>query len=143
MAIELTPTLDDRTPPEMIGYLVVITSGSPPSNLIPEYAIRAQEGNLYLHWRDGNSPIQEPLGFVFTVTAIDLGGNQSEPSEPVVIGENWWGCNAKQAGDYQLGNGALVLLVLMLLTRRSRRAPASWRDHHVVSETGGATTASA
>ena len=81
------PTQDDRTLPDKIGYLWQVSDGQPPAELVPpSRPVRLRDdGLLSLVWVDGATDEQEPLDFSVTVTAFDLAGNESQPSEPIHI----------------------------------------------------------
>ena len=78
---------DDRTQPEKMGYLWQVRDGQLPEDLgPPTRPVRLTvDGRLLLIWVDGSTDDQEPLEFSITITAFDLAGNQSQPSEAVQI----------------------------------------------------------
>jgi hypothetical protein len=97
--VELVHFQDDRTPVEKLGYRVTLLDGTPPERFqVPPYEgfFQAPEEvrlpviwpagarpRFLLHWVDGAQDEQEPFDFRFVVTAVDLAGNESEPSAPI------------------------------------------------------------
>ena len=80
-------TWDDRTPPEKMGFIWQLSAGQLPNDLLPPSGpVRlTADGQLPLFWIDGATDSQEPLEFSIIVIAIDLAGNQSQPSEAIEI----------------------------------------------------------
>jgi hypothetical protein len=72
---------DDVTPPERIGYRLVLTGGTlPPGITLPAAPIEpGPERTLRLSWNDGLGDEQEAFSFTISMVAIDLAGNQSPP----------------------------------------------------------------
>jgi hypothetical protein len=76
---------DDRTPAESLGYKIELVGGKAPPGLhVPDKPLRAFGGeNLFIHFSDPGPDDQEHFDAVFKVTAVDLAGNESEPSAAV------------------------------------------------------------
>jgi len=107
--------IDDRTPGERLGYSIEIVDGSPPAGFRPfSEPIRAYAGAMHIYWIDGGA--YDSFDFTLGVTAIDLGGNRSAPTQ-VRIQETGCGCGTAGAG----GPGGLVALLLLGL--RAQRRP--------------------
>jgi hypothetical protein len=116
---EFTPSSDDRTSPDMMGYRIEHIDGELPEGLIPDYDVRARDGVLYLYWIDGNTDSQESLDFTLSFRAIDLGGNMGDPSEPVEIKHpgSQGGCatTGSRSGEFCI---FLLFLMAWLFKRR-------------------------
>ena len=87
LALKAVPR-DDRTPPDKIGYRILLVDGELPKGAsLSEQATRdlTDENELTFYWPDGATDEQEPLEFALAIVAVDLGGNESEPSAPVWI----------------------------------------------------------
>jgi hypothetical protein len=110
---------DDMTPPERIGYRLLLTSGTPPVGLtIPVEAIEPpQPSNLLtLAWTDSGTARQQPVNFTLQVVAVDLAGNESAPVTVLVHDPYVGECAAiapGRVGSRQLAwfAGAALLLV--------------------------------
>ena len=89
--VEILRARDDRTPLEKMGYRVVVVRGDTPDGLERYSSERAAERgwrdgrDFFLHWIDGAREEQEPFEFWVTVTAIDLAGTESPPSELIRV----------------------------------------------------------
>jgi len=87
VSISIGETLDDRTPPESMGYDLSLASGVLPEGMtLSPFAIRTMDGVLQLSWIDGAEDDQEPISFELYIVAIDLGGNQG-PATTVTVQE--------------------------------------------------------
>jgi hypothetical protein len=76
------PAVDDRIPAAKMGYRFVLAEGELPAGMeLPAEARRT----LILPWVDGATDDQEPLAFALRLIAVDLAGNESEPSELVWV----------------------------------------------------------
>jgi len=80
---------DDRTPPEQLGYRFHHVDGDLPQGLVvSDGAFLLQSGaRLTLYWADGRTWDQERFLFRVTVTAVDRAGNESPPSNIVIVGD--------------------------------------------------------
>jgi hypothetical protein len=79
---------DDRTAPEKLGYRFIHVGGVLPEGLqISDHATHDLRMNeeLFLHWGDGAIDNQESIEFAIAIIAVDLGGNESAPSEKIWV----------------------------------------------------------
>lgn len=83
---------DDRTPAERIGYRIRHVGGRlPQPGMIPGRdvdAIHPRQGNPFLafYWKDASPESQAPFSCLFSVAAVDLGGNVG-PRTIVAVGD--------------------------------------------------------
>ncbi|HEU5162847.1 MAG TPA: hypothetical protein VFV54_06870 [Thermoanaerobaculia bacterium] len=87
LALKSVP-LDDRTPADKLGYRIVLVDGELPKGAsLPTNATRdlTPENELTFFWSDGATDEQDPIDFALAVVAVDLAGNESEPSAPVRV----------------------------------------------------------
>ncbi len=116
--IEITPTSDDRTPSDKMGYRIELVDGEPPVGLIPDYDVRSQGGILWMNWIDEASDDQERLDFTITIRAVDMGGNLGQISEPIEIRHPGSGGCSSAGG---IPSEVLVLLLFLAAWRLSNR----------------------
>ena len=117
---------DEQTAAGSLGYRIELVSGSLPSGLsLPATAVRpATSGGLLLSWIDGRSDDQEALGFVLSIRAVDLAGNEGPPTSVEVRDPGSGGCSlAGRRIAASPGTLVAALLVMAGLLRRWRR----WR----------------
>ena len=88
VVIRIVDTEDDRTPDGEIGYLADI-NGVAPEGLDPSHPVRVDDAaaQFVLSWTDGATDEQEAVSFEISLSAVDLAGNMSEPSTPVVVSD--------------------------------------------------------
>ena len=87
LALKSRPN-DDRTPPDKIGYRIILVDGKLPEGaVVTASATRdlSPENELTFYWIDGATDDQEPIEFAVAIVAVDLAGNESDPSEPLWI----------------------------------------------------------
>ena len=126
---------DDMTPPERIGYRLLLTSGTPPVGLaIPVDAIEASPPNrqLTFAWTDSGTARQQYVNFTLQVVAVDIAGNESPPVT-VQVRDGYAGECAAIApgpvGPRPLAWFAAAALLLVARRRRSRvRSMPGTRD---------------
>jgi hypothetical protein len=116
---------DDQTPSEGLGYRVELVSGQAPTGLhLPAGAVQARDGQLRLHWSDGDTDEQEAISFSLAVTAVDLAGNVGPASTADVQDAGSTGCNL---GRHRPGSSwhltTFVILLLARLVARPNRSP--------------------
>jgi hypothetical protein len=77
-----------------VGYCFHFVDGDAPDSLtLPAGAWSAHPRGdgaflLFIHWNDGRTWEQDPFGFRMYVTAMDRAGNESPPSNTVVVEHN-------------------------------------------------------
>ena len=79
---------DDRTPPDKMGYRIIRVDGKLPEGAeVSASATRdlSPDNELTFYWIDGATDDQEPIELAVAIVAVDLAGNESEPSAPVWI----------------------------------------------------------
>jgi hypothetical protein len=113
-----------------VGYRVHIVEGNPPLDFMaPAGALVARaagaggHGTLSLHWIDGATDDQETIAFAFTLTPIDVDGNEGPESDPISIrSDATGGCVLARhpRARSELSIGAGLLLGLAWVLRRSR-----------------------
>jgi len=114
---------DDLTPPERIGYLFTLVSGSLPAGLVLPGAVEPRGGEVAFGWVDGADDDQEPIDFTVRVVAIDLAGNQSV-AQMVRVTDEGSGCTVARRPAADGGPAALALVAGALLAARRRRRRA-------------------
>lgn len=110
---------DDQTPAARIGYRLRVVKGSAPRDLVPQQAIEAVSGVLFLAWLDGATDDQEGLDFTLEVVAVDGAGNESAP-QSVRVQDGGGGCalTGRRPAGAPL---ALFAAGFIVLTARRRR----------------------
>jgi len=84
--IKVRGATDNRTQVTGLGYRVHYVDGALPNGLrMPSAPLIANHGDLFLGWADGRTWEQEPFAFRLYVTAMDLAGNESVPSDTIVV----------------------------------------------------------
>ena len=117
----ISPPADDRTPVDKMGYRLKHLKGEMPAGLLPDYDVRPSENEIYLCWVDGASNDQEPLDFLISVSAVDLGGNLGLPTSVHVTHPGSTGCGTVGGGFSQPGL-VVYLLLLVMATRFGRNS---------------------
>lgn len=122
--LQVLAAADDRTPPDEMGYRLELVGGDlpEPNGSLPSYDVRARGGVIKLIWFDGESVEQDPFEFSLVIYAVDLGGNVSAPSEPILIEHPGVSGGCRTVWVTPLGFPILVLGLLLLALRR--REPA-------------------
>lgn len=84
---------------DTLGYSFHIVDGVPPATpLFPPGAYRPFEnGRLSTHWGERRAWCQDEFSFRMYVTAVDSAGNESEPSNVVVVADD-----GRQGGEYEV-----------------------------------------
>jgi MYXO-CTERM domain-containing protein len=122
IGIHIDRAADDRTAQADMGYLIEITRGEQPDDIIlPEGPVRADEdGTIWLPFADHDQEID----VTFSVRARDLGGNLGEPVEVQAFDDSQEpgaaGCSA--SGSTGSASLALVMLALAVGLRQRRCA---------------------
>lgn len=127
----ITPPTDDRTLPGDLGYRVRFLGGNLPGDLdlaSVEGAWRSNpggEGNaVYFPWNDGAEDLQEPIGFVLEVAAVDKAGNEGPALRvEVAHGGNLGGCSV---GGVPVPFAALMTLVTIAIVGTVRLVRTRW-----------------
>jgi hypothetical protein len=115
LTLYIDPPVDDRTPPERMGYRIERVGGEPPAGLLPDFDVRGMGNVIYLHWFDGDTDEQESLDFDLTVRAVDLGGNVGPSPGSTNVADPGTGSCATTAPS---ATGLLALAVGLLALRR-------------------------
>jgi hypothetical protein len=93
--IDLAPSADDVTPPEQLGYRLVLVRGELPESVQRSIDVPLAAGRtLYLRPGFEELPL---LDVALAAVAIDAAGNESEPTEPFAI--HFDGCTLAAVGD--------------------------------------------
>jgi hypothetical protein len=124
ITIEIGTISDDRTPAEEMGYRVEIDGDFPGdglSGMSEGMVIRADNGVLYLNFIDPDPENKNSWDFSLRVIAVDLAGNESEPSRDFSF-EQEAGCRADDGGADQAW---LFAPFVPWLWSRRRRSEAS------------------
>lgn len=119
VVLSLEEVHDDRTPAARIGYIVDV-EGSYGAELSHSQPFVANEGVLYLHLFEAIDRQDDPINFKIQLTAVDLGGNMSEPSETKRYDDEPNGC-AQSTNSSTLFPVLLLILALRLARRGSAR----------------------
>jgi MYXO-CTERM domain-containing protein len=93
--IHLAPSADDATPPEELGFRLVLVQGELPDSLRESVDVPLAAGQtLYLHPGFDELPL---LRVALAAVAVDAAGNESPPTEPFEI--HFDGCTLAAVGD--------------------------------------------
>jgi len=116
--IEIVPPVDDRTPADQMGYRIDYLEGETGMDIIqPDLDRRANDGQLWVHWSDGDTDDQEPIDLTITISAVDLGGNVGPASEVIhILHPGSAGCSA--AGMPSIEFGLFVAFLVFLKRKR-------------------------
>jgi hypothetical protein len=93
--IELAPSADDGTPPEALGYRLILVRGELPASLSGSIGVTLAAGRpLLLRPSFDELP---SLDVALAAVAVDAAGNESEPTPPFSI--RFDGCTLAAVGD--------------------------------------------
>lgn len=93
--IELAPSADDQTPPEQLGYRLMLVRGELPPSLSSIIGVTLAGGHpLFL--RPGFDELPA-LDVALAAVAVDTAGNESEPTAPFTV--RFDGCTLAAVGD--------------------------------------------
>ncbi len=93
--IDLAPSADDATPPEELGYRLVLVRGELPESISNALGVTVAGGRpLFL--RPGFDELPS-LDVELAAIAVDAAGNESEPTEPFSV--RFDGCTLAAVGD--------------------------------------------
>lgn len=108
---------DETAPAERLGYLVTVTGGDKPAQLIMPWPDADARQQAQGHLEFGFDYDDNKFDFEVEVRVVDLNGNVSEPAVVRIADEHEGdgGCSTVPAG-----NAALVLLALAATLRRRR-----------------------
>ena len=111
---------DDLSPPENLGFVFTLDTGSLPFTL-PSEPARPFDGSITFVWIDGATDDQEPIEATVTVNTMDEAGNLSAESLLLTISdegseEGIKGCSTG-SGAPGLGLGLLGLVALVVRRR--------------------------
>ena len=119
ITLDLADVCDDRTPADSLGYQIHLVDGTLPQGLeLPDGTyFKEYARHPYLQWIDGASWDQEPFSFRVFLTLLDRAGNESAPSDTIVVAHD---------GD--------TSAVRTIRTREARRefpqVTIDWSDDH-------------
>lgn len=118
IGIELLPTVDDRSSPAEVGYIIEHAGGTLPDNLgLPPDPVRTDgTGTIWLLFSD----VDQPLDFQLSIRAVDLGGNVSAAITIDVASVDSAGCSIT-SWRTQHSSWLLLLLAVILASRGRRR----------------------
>jgi hypothetical protein len=93
--IELAPSADDETPPEQLGYRLMLVRGELPASMSSIVGVTLAGGHpLFL--RPGFDELPA-LDVALAAVAVDAAGNESEPTAPFAV--RFDGCTLAAVGD--------------------------------------------
>ena len=93
--IELAPSADDGTPPDQLGYRLIVVRGELPASLASSVGVTLAGGHpLFL--RPGFDELPG-LDVTLAAVAVDAAGNESEPTAPFSV--QFDGCTLAAVGD--------------------------------------------
>lgn len=130
VTLNISPATDDRTDAGHMGYLLGGTGDSWPEgfgfgghdDLGP---VRADYGlstydTLYLNWADMTDDGSQTIDFSFTISAVDLAGNQGPPSDPIRIYDpgSAGGCATGGNGDLSTAIVFAFVLICYFISQR-------------------------
>jgi hypothetical protein len=93
--IDLAPSADDVTPPEELGYRLLLVRGQLPASLRDSIEVTLAAGQPWF-LRPGFNELPA-LDVELAAVAVDAAGNVSEPTEPFTI--RFDGCTLAAVGD--------------------------------------------
>lgn len=93
--IDLAPSADDVTPPDELGYRLVLVRGELPESLRRSIDVPLAAGQT-LYLRPGFDELPS-LDIALAAVAIDAAGNESTPTEPFEV--HFDGCTLASVGD--------------------------------------------
>jgi len=121
ISLRLSPSTDDRTPAEKLGYRTILVAGTPPwGSAVSDVAVLMRGETLGFHWIDDADDDQEAFDFTVVIVAVDAAGNESDPSEEIRIrhGGRDPGCAVDGTGPRTPTAAVLSLLSLAFLVAR-------------------------
>lgn len=93
--IDLAPSADDATPPEQLGYRLMLVRGALPASMSGMLGVTLAGGRpIYLRPTFAELP---SIDAELVAVAVDEAGNESEPTEP--FGVSFHGCTLAAVGD--------------------------------------------
>jgi len=100
-SLDIQGAVDDRTPVDSLRYRIRYVGGDLPYGMILDCNTAAPmlwtRPRLFdIRWSDGKTWTQEPFSFRVSLTAVDLVGNESKPSKPIVIEEDGYAAERKR-----------------------------------------------
>lgn len=117
LELRIDAPMDDRTPPDELGYLILMDGAENPPYHLPSEPVRASGGQVLLPWILINSNDKGLSGVTIRVSAVDLGGNESDPSPPLGISDGRSaGCVAAPTNLAPL-DGPFSMLVFLVALR--------------------------
>jgi len=93
--IDLAPSADDVTPPEELGYRLILVKGELPESMRASIGVPLAAGHI-LYLRPGFDELPS-LDVELAAVAIDAAGNESAPTAP--FGVQFDGCTLAAVGD--------------------------------------------
>jgi len=127
ITLRVSPSTDDRTPAEQIGYRMIVVDGTPPegAGLGDEPVLLLHDSYLFLGWSDDAEDEQESVDFTVVLIAVDAAGNESAPSDEIHIrhGGRDPGCAVDGGGRRTPTAAVIALASLGLLVARRRSSP--------------------
>jgi hypothetical protein len=93
--IDLAPSADDATPPDELGYRLLLVRGELPDSMLSSVGVMLAAGQpLFL--RPGFDELPA-LDVELAAVAVDAAGNESEPTPPFAV--SFDGCTLASVGD--------------------------------------------
>lgn len=93
--IELAPSADDATPPDQLGYRLILLRGQAPPSMAQSIGVTLEGGHPLL-LRPGFDELPT-LDVTLAAVAVDAAGNESRPTAPFDV--RFDGCTLAAVGD--------------------------------------------
>ncbi len=133
LSVEIEQSDDDRTPLDQLGYIVDVEGDLDRhlfgiSDGVPVRFYNTEQGTLLsTGWVEDAPDARTALDLRISITAVDLAGNMSVPSNQVRVQDNGGRCSTA-ASDRNPPLGVLAIAGLLLATRHrpggTRPAPS-------------------
>jgi hypothetical protein len=123
--VRIAEVSDDRTPVESMGYRLIIEGDTGDTGLSEgeSTTFRANDdGEFFLHFIDSDKESEGDWNFTVRVVAVDLAGNESEPTSARRLEQSSKGCSVAPGGSRSSTFLPVVAALLWMRRRVSGRA---------------------